>query len=101
MVKTSPSNAGGVGSIPDQGAKISHVHGQNPKMENSCHIITNSIKILNMVYIKKIFKKINIENGSRVSGRKKRKLKKARKRKREEKHLDIGLYKRFLVVVWW
>ena len=51
MVKTSPSNA--VGSIPDQGAKISHVHGQNPKMENSCHIITNSIKILNMVHIKK------------------------------------------------
>ena len=53
MVKTSPSNAGGVGLIPDQGAKISHVHGQNPKMENSCHIITNSIKILNMVHIKK------------------------------------------------
>ena len=53
MVKTSPSNAGGVGSTPDQGATISHVHGQNPKMENSSNTVTNSIKTLKTVHIKK------------------------------------------------
>ena len=31
MVKTSPSNAGGVGSIPGQGAKIPHASGPKPK----------------------------------------------------------------------
>ena len=58
MVKTSPSNAGGVGSTLDQGATISHVHGQNPKMENSRNTVTNSIKTLKMVHIKKNFKKL-------------------------------------------
>ena len=29
VVKTSPSNAGGVGSIPGHGAKVSHDWGQN------------------------------------------------------------------------
>ena len=32
VVKTSPSNAGGVGSIPGQGAKIPHASG--PKTHN-------------------------------------------------------------------
>ena len=32
MVKTMPSNAGGVGSIPDQGTKIPHASG--PKIQN-------------------------------------------------------------------
>ena len=32
MVKTSPSSAGGVGSIPGQGAKIPH--GSGPKNQN-------------------------------------------------------------------
>ena len=32
MVKTSPSNAGGVGSIPGQGAKITHA--SQPKNQN-------------------------------------------------------------------
>ena len=32
MVKTSPCNAGGVGSIPSRGAKIPHASG--PKNEN-------------------------------------------------------------------
>ena len=31
MVKMLPSNAGGVGLIPGEGAKISHVRGRKPK----------------------------------------------------------------------
>ena len=45
MVKTLPSNAGGAGLIPGRGA-------------NRSNIITNSIKTLKVVHIKKIFKKI-------------------------------------------
>ena len=52
VVKTSSSNARGVGLTPDQGTKISHVHGQNPKMENSSNIVTNSIKALIIVHVK-------------------------------------------------
>ena len=46
MVGTLPSNAGGAGSIPDQGAKIPHALW--PK-----HTITNSVKTLKAVHIKK------------------------------------------------
>ena len=45
VVKTSPSNAGGAGSIPGQGTK------------EFVNIVTNSIKIFKMVHIKKILKK--------------------------------------------
>ena len=53
MVKTSPSNAGGAGSITAQGAEISH--GSQPKNQNinsRRNIVTNSIKTLKMVHIK-------------------------------------------------
>ena len=50
VVKTSPSNAGGVGSIPGKGSRVrelgSHVPwGQNPKnIRNRSKIVTSSIK---------------------------------------------------------
>ena len=55
VFKALPSNAGGVGLIPDQGAKIPHA--LRPKHQNIKHcysnIVTNSIKTLKMVHIKK------------------------------------------------
>ena len=51
MVKILPSNAGGVGSIPGQGAKISHAlwpKKQNVKQNN---VVTNSIKSLKIAHI--------------------------------------------------
>ena len=51
MVGTSPSNAGGVGSVPGQGADIPHASG--PKTQNICNIVTNSIKTLKIVHVKK------------------------------------------------
>ena len=58
MVKTSPSNARGVGSIPGQAAKIPHA----PRLRNQKHkirsnIVTNSIKTLKMVRIRNLKKK--------------------------------------------
>ena len=58
VVKTLPSNAGGVGSIPGQGAKIPHVSwSKNQSIKNRSNIVTNSIKTLKMVHIKKKKKK--------------------------------------------
>ena len=54
MVKTSPSNAGDVGSIPGQGAKIPHASGpknQNIKQKQYCNKFNK--KTLEMVHIKK------------------------------------------------
>ena len=54
MVKTSPSNAGGAGLIPGQGAKIPHglqPKNQNVKQKQYCN--KNSIETLKMVHIKK------------------------------------------------
>ena len=51
VVKTSPSNTGGTESIPDLGAKIPHA--SEPKNQNINNIVTNSIKNLKMVHIKK------------------------------------------------
>jgi len=53
VVKTSPSNVGGADSVPGRGAKIPHAWG--PKTQNLKHstIITNSVKTLKMVHIKK------------------------------------------------
>ena len=53
VVKTLSSNAGGEGSIPGRGAKIPRA--SPPK--NRSNIVTNSIKTLKMVHIKKIIKK--------------------------------------------
>ena len=51
MAKTLPSKAGGVGSIPGQGAKIQHASW--PKDRDN--IVKNSVKTLKMVHIKKNF----------------------------------------------
>ena len=65
MVMTSPSNAGGMSLIPGQGAKIldgiffglvappKKKNNNKPKTENRNSIVTNSIKTLKMVHIKK------------------------------------------------
>ena len=53
MVKTSPSNAGGAGSIPGQGAKIPHIsQSKNQNIKNRSNITTNSIKTLKMIHFK-------------------------------------------------
>ena len=53
MVKTSLSSAGDAGSIPGLGAKIPHA--LQPKNQNikQSNFVTNSIKTLKMVHIKK------------------------------------------------
>ena len=65
MVKTSPSKAEGVGSIPGQGAKISH--GLGPKTQNIkkkkesqpiINIAINSIKTIKMVHMKERKKEV-------------------------------------------
>ena len=58
MVKTSPSRAGDAGSISGLGAKIPHA--LQPKNQNikQSNFVTNSIKTLKMVYIKKKYIKI-------------------------------------------
>ena len=54
MVKTSPSNVGDVGLIPGQEAEISHASSQNNQnVETVKNIVTNSLKSLKMVHIKK------------------------------------------------
>ena len=50
MVKTLPSNAGGAGSIPGQGAMIPHA---SWPMSNRNSIVMNSVKTLKMVHILK------------------------------------------------
>ena len=59
MVKTSLSNAGGAGLIPHQGAKIPHAFWQktNKQTENRNNIVTNLVKTLKMVHIKKAISK--------------------------------------------
>ena len=50
MVKTSPSNAGGVGLIPDQGAKIPHASQpkkkkkENIKQKQYCNKFNKDLK---------------------------------------------------------
>ena len=50
VVKTSPSNTGAVGSIPDWGAKISHASQWKNRTVN---VVTNSVRTLKMVHVKK------------------------------------------------
>ena len=59
VVKTSPSNAGAVGSIPGQETKISHAsQPKNNNIKNRINIVINSIKNFKMVHSKKeVFKK--------------------------------------------
>ena len=58
VVKTLPSNAGCAGSIPGQGAKISHASWSKNQTKNRSNIVTNSVKTLKLVHIKKFFKKM-------------------------------------------
>ena len=47
MIKTSPSNAGGVGSFPGQGAKIPHAlwpKNQNIKQKQYCNKFSKDFK---------------------------------------------------------
>ena len=54
MAKTWLSKAGGVGSIPEWGAKIPYVSlSENQNINNRSSGVTNSIKTLKMVCIKK------------------------------------------------
>ena len=65
VVKTSSSNAGGVGSTPDQGAKIprasrpkSQTNKQKKELKKKktrSNIVTNPIKTFKMVHIQKNF----------------------------------------------
>ena len=59
MVKTSPSNTGGVGSISGRGAKIpqaSWPNNQNIK-QNKSNAVKNSIKTLKLAHITKVLEK--------------------------------------------
>ena len=53
MVKTPPSHAGGGASMPGQEAEIPHDSVGKSKPLNRNNSVTNSIKTLKMVYIKK------------------------------------------------
>ena len=54
VVKISPSNAGGAGSTPSRGgAKIHMLFGQKTITRSRSSIVTNSMKTLKMVHIKK------------------------------------------------
>ena len=53
VVKISPSNARGTGSIPGWGAKIPHVSWPKNQNVKQKQIVTNSVKTLKMVRIKK------------------------------------------------
>ena len=47
MVKTSPSNAGGAGSIPGRGARVPHASGpgnQNIKLRQFCNKLRKDFK---------------------------------------------------------
>ena len=61
MVKTSPSNAGAVGLIPGWEAKVPRtLRAKELRTENRSSIVTNTIKTLKMVHIKKKSLKILI-----------------------------------------
>ena len=53
MVKTLPSNEGGEGLIPGQGAKIHHDSQTKNNIISQSNIVTNLAKTLKMVHIKK------------------------------------------------
>ena len=53
MVKTSPFNAGSVGSTPGWGARIPHTLQPEPQTGSRNNIVTNSLKSLKVVHKKK------------------------------------------------
>ena len=53
VVKTSPSNAGGEGSIPGRELRSHMSQGQKTKTQNRSNLVTDSVKTLKMVHIKK------------------------------------------------
>ena len=54
MRETSPSNAGGMGSIPGQGTNCSTcLEAKKTKTCNGSNVVTNSIKNFKMVHVKK------------------------------------------------
>ena len=56
VAKNLPSNGRDVVSIPGQGTKIPHASWlKNPNIDNRSNIVTESIKTLKMVHIKKLF----------------------------------------------
>ena len=60
VVKTSPSNAGGVGSIPGQGAKIPHAswpNNQNIKQKHYCNKFNKDFKKWSTLKKKKSLRK--------------------------------------------
>ena len=72
MVKTSLSNTGDAGSIPGWGIKIPHSSRPKNQSINRSNIVSDSIKTLKMVRIKKKKKKLL---------KRKRNLKKKRKKR--------------------
>ena len=57
VVKTLPYNGEGAGSIPGQAAKIPHaLWPKNQNIKNRSKIVTNSIKTLKIVHMKKPFR---------------------------------------------
>ena len=59
MVKISASIAGGAGSIPNQGAKISHASQSKNQNINRSNTVASLMKTLKMLHIRKIsFKKL-------------------------------------------
>ena len=58
VVRTSPSSAEGVRSVPGRGAGLLHALGpKNQNMKNRGNVVTSSITTLKVVHIKKIFNK--------------------------------------------
>ena len=56
VAKNLPSNGRDMVSIPGQGTKIPHASWlKNPNVDNRSNIVTESIKTLKMVHIKKTF----------------------------------------------
>ena len=68
VVKTLPSNTEGVSLIPGQGTKISQSINQNMRNKQANNIVTNSINIIKVVHINKIFKnkEINAKSSATV-----------------------------------
>ena len=53
VVKTSPSNAEAMGSMPGWAAKIPHATGPKNQNINRSNIVTNAIQTLKMIHIKR------------------------------------------------
>ena len=68
MVKTSPFNGGGVGSIPGQGAKIPYASRPENQKNHGGKIMKNLINTLKMIQIKKKKKKKEKDYSKASSG---------------------------------